>query len=236
MPDTSLPSRLPSDSTHQNAAAGDMVVRTNFGTADPPITRHLPARLRILDRIFENHLFRKLYHMLGGGLLLGLLALLDSNGFLAVGALYFLAFLILGRRISFAVAGILLVLIFSGSKSTALLTTVIWIVGDGLAGLIGRAYGRRRWPWHPQKTLMGSAAFLGGASLAAALWLFVYMAAPPAILLMLSVIPSLAACLVETLPISFIRDRKPDDNLTVLLATGLVVNSLAGWLGVFAGR
>ena len=38
-------------------------------------------------------------------------------------------------------------------------------VGDGVADLVGRPYGRTRWPWSA-KTLVGSAAFVVGALLA----------------------------------------------------------------------
>jgi len=38
-------------------------------------------------------------------------------------------------------------------------------VGDGVADLVGRPFGRTRWPWSA-KTLIGSAAFVVGALLA----------------------------------------------------------------------
>jgi len=196
---------------------------------------HPPARFFLIDTIFENHVFRKLYHTFGGGLILGLLVLLDRNWFLIVGIIYFAAFLIFGRRISFAMVGILLVLILSGSKFTTLLTMVIWVVGDGLAGLIGKAYGRRRWPWQPQKTLAGSISFFAGATVAAWLLLLAYLDLPLSSQCLLAVLPSLVASTVEMLPITFIRDRKPDDNLTVLLATGVAVHGLTAWLGVAVG-
>src|SRR5229473_499645 len=42
----------------------------------------------------------------------------------------------------------------------------ILAVGDGLATVAGRAIGGRRWPWNPDKTIVGSVAFAIGGALA----------------------------------------------------------------------
>jgi dolichol kinase len=195
-----------------------------------------PAMLgSLVERVFESHFLRKLYHLLGGGLGIIALLLLEPKWFLLVGALYVLAFFIYGRRISFAAIGVILVLLLSGSKFITLLTTVIWVIGDGLAGFLGAAYGKRKWPWHEHKTIVGSVSFFAGSSLAMLALLFASTGLPPLTLLLLSTLPCLVASMVEILPVSFIKDRKVDDNLIVILATGLVLRVLTAWLGVKAG-
>lgn len=189
----------------------------------------------MVDKVFENHTFRKLYHLFGGGLLILGLFLLKQNWFLLASALYVLAFLIFGRRISFAAIGIMLLLVLSNSKWITIGSSLIWLVGDGMAGLLGRKYGRKKWPWNNQKTILGTISFFSAASLAMGGWLLVSTGEPPFSLILLCFIPCLAASIVEILPITFIRDRKPDDNLTVILLTGLVIKILTVCLAVKAG-
>jgi dolichol kinase len=191
--------------------------------------------LTIIDKVFENQLLRKLYHLFGGGLMLLGLVILEQKWFLVAGTLYVVAFLTFGKRISFAAIGVLLLLILSGSKPLTIGATLIWLVGDGLAGLLGAAYGKKKWPWHSTKTFLGSASFFVGSFFAMWIWLQAHINAPLFTLGLLSFIACLAGSIVEALPITFIHDRKPDDNLTVILAPGLVVKILSFWLGVQDG-
>ena len=185
-----------------------------------------------IDKVFENHYWRKIYHLCGGMLLALGLIWLDQGWFVLLDAFYVLAFLILGRRISFAAIGVMLLLVMSGSKPITLGATVIWVVGDGLAGLLGAAYGKKKWPWNSQKSIFGSASFFTGSYLAMLVVLGVFDVTQDCAHELLLLVPCLVAAIVETLPVTFIRDRKPDDNLTVILATGLVLWLMIYVLGV----
>lgn len=189
----------------------------------------------LIERVFENHNLRKLYHILGGGLGIFGLVLLNRNWFILVGVIYVLVFLFYGKRVSFAAIAILLLLILSGSEFITLLASIIWVVGDGLAGLLGAAYGRRKWPWHNRKTIFGSVSFFVSSSLAMLVLLSDSTDIPPSALLLMTLVPCFVACMVETLPASFIRDRKPDDNLMVILITGFILQLLSLWLDLEGG-
>jgi len=180
----------------------------------------------LIDKVFENHYARKLYHMFGGGLLVLGLVFLNTFWFILLDSLYVLGFWIFGKRISFAAIGVMLLLILSGSKPITLMATLIWLVGDGLAGFIGAAYGTTKWPWHKQKSIQGSIAFLVGSFLMILLFLEMKSDLNPSIRTAFLFVPCLAACIIETLPISIIKDRKPDDNLIVILSTGVVLKIL----------
>ena len=92
-------------------------------------------------------------------------------------------------------------------------------VGDGLADIVGRKYGKTKWPWSDSKSLAGTAAFVVGgfgASLGLMAWFGCSGAAPLGPLAALP-LPALAARIlgvslvcgaVELLPLG-------DDNLTV---------------------
>jgi dolichol kinase len=177
----------------------------------------------LIDKVFEKHYLRKIYHFCGGGLLILGLVWLDQSWFVLLDALYILAFLIFGKRISFAAIGVMFLLVLSGSKAITLGATVIWVVGDGLAGLLGAAYGKKKWPWNSQKSILGSVSFLAGSYLAMLVFLNLAGEIQESAYRLWLLAPCLVAAIVETLPISFIRDRKPDDNLTIILATGLVL-------------
>jgi uncharacterized protein (TIGR00297 family) len=101
----------------------------------------------------------------------------------------------------------------------------ILAMGDGLATLVGRAAGGRRWPWNPDKTVAGSVAFfLAGGSAAAFLTWWCRSAQAPdeplPILIGIAVTAALVAALVETIPVRL------DDNLSVAVAAGVTL-----WLG-----
>jgi phytol kinase len=89
--------------------------------------------------------------------------------------------------------------------------------GDGLADIIGRRFGRRRLPWSPGKTWLGSLAmFLGGWSLAIAiLWVYLFFGVFPGHMRVYFAGITLIAfigTMVESLPI------KDVDNITVTLS------------------
>jgi phytol kinase len=96
--------------------------------------------------------------------------------------------------------------------------------GDGLADILGRNFGRDRIPWNRQKTWIGSLGmFLGGFFLALFIML-IYVgtgkfAIPITSMISILLLISIAATLVETLPL-------PDvDNITVTL-TAVVLGIL----------
>lgn len=187
--------------------------------------------ISLVDRIFENLFFRKLYHMFGGGLLVLGLVFLDRKWFMVLDAIYIFVFKVYGKRISFAAIGVLLLYFISNSRFITLEATVIWLVGDGMAALIGAAYGKKKWPWSTHKTILGSVAFLLSSILVALPVVSIYIDAPLSILFILVLAPCLCASIIEALPLSFIKDRKADDNLLVILSTGLLLYGLYGVFG-----
>jgi dolichol kinase len=186
---------------------------------------------RLYDTIFTSLALRKGYHFAGGLVLFLITCFLSDTGIFAALVFYFLAFLILGRRISFAVLGVLLMFATTHSRFATLGAIVIFTIGDGLAAHIGSTFGRAPLPWNPRKTALGSVAFLAGSIIS--MMVFLTGASPGASggTLLLILVPSAAACIVESLPISAIRDRKPDDNLLVIMASGLSLRLLVVLLG-----
>jgi dolichol kinase len=194
-----------------------------------------PELVSLVDKIFVNTFYRKLYHLVGGSLIVGGLILLELEWFIALCILYILAFYIISKRISFVIIGILLLLLLSNSIVITLSATTIWVVGDGLAGLVGAAFGKRRWPWHPHKTVLGSVAFFVGSFLAVLVVLISMVDASLKVVILLGLISSLGACIVEFLPITLIKDRKVDDNLMIIIASGLLIQLLTAWFSLEAG-
>lgn len=190
----------------------------------------------IVDKVFENLFFRKCYHLLGGGLMILGVGVLNYYVFLLIAVLYIIAFYMLGRRVSFAAGGIALLLILSHSKWVTIGASLIWLIGDGMAGLIGQTYGRLKWPWNPQKTILGSLSFFVTSYLAIWIWILATADQPSIALSFPLIIPCLTASIVEMLPISFIRDRKPDDNFIILLTTGLVLKIITSGLLLEAAK
>jgi uncharacterized protein (TIGR00297 family) len=92
----------------------------------------------------------------------------------------------------------------------------ILAAGDGAATLVGRRYGKRRWPWNRRKSVEGSAALMiAGGGLGAFLcwWCRPVVIPPPYVWFSIGapIAAALVAAAVETLPIRL------DDNLTVSL-------------------
>lgn len=79
--------------------------------------------------------------------------------------------------------------------------------GDALSTLVGKAWGKKRWPWNTRLSLEGSGAFFVGATLFA--WCFVPFP--------MALVGALAGALIETVPWPL------DDNITIPIAVGLVL-------------
>ncbi len=178
---------------------------------------------RLFDRIFTNLAFRKAYHFLGGVALFLMVYHLSDTGFYIACVVYLLAFLAFGKRISFAAAGALLLFAITRSRFATLGAIIIFTLGDGLAALIGSRYGKRHLPWNGRKTMVGSAAFLTGSVVGMFLYISSVSWVPGWEKSLLVFVPSIAACIVESLPITVIRDRKPDDNLIIILVAGVIL-------------
>ena len=112
-----------------------------------------------------------------------------------------------------------LVLAFPSRPDIAASGWGILAAGDGMATLVGRRAGGRRWPWNGQKTIAGSAAFaLAGtmAGIVLAWWTAPAVAPRPTPLFIVAapLVAALIAALAETIPIRL------DDNLTVSAVGG----------------
>ena len=92
-------------------------------------------------------------------------------------------------------------------RYAALGAVAVLASGDALSTLVGKAWGRRRWPWNTRLSLEGSGAFFAGATLFA--WFFVPFP--------MAFTGALTGALVETVPWAL------DDNVTIPLAVGLVL-------------
>lgn len=207
-----------------------------------PLTLPLQARIQTLfDRVFDTLLFRKLYHFFFGFLILFGVMAIDRPVFFAIIFAYVAGFWFFGQRVSLAALGIVILFAATGSKFTTIGAGIIFVVGDGLAALIGSNYGRTKLPWHTHKTVVGSAAFLSSATIAMLIFLAVTLPGQPYALL-LALLPSLAGCVAEGLPALHINGRPVtlgksnlfDDNLVVILASGIAIHALIAWLGIRA--
>ena len=120
----------------------------------------------------------------------------------------------LGGIVFYPLAVLVLIVIFPGRLDIVAAAWGVLAVGDGLAGVVGRRVGGRRWPWNPNKTMAGSAAlFLGGglASMALSAWTrpAVSPLPPLAFSLLVPLVAAFVAALVESMPSGL------DDNLSV---------------------
>ena len=121
--------------------------------------------------------------------------------------------------IFYPLAVLLLLVIFPRRPDIAAASWGILAIGDGIATLVGRTVGGRRWSWNRDKTLAGSAAFaIGGACAGVFLawWCRPATLPPPSLWFTVAapIAAALAAALVETLPVRL------DDNLSVAATAG----------------
>jgi uncharacterized protein (TIGR00297 family) len=111
-------------------------------------------------------------------------------------------------------AVLLLVLVFRTRLDIAAMAWGILAAGDGLATIVGRRSRRPRLPWNTEKTVAGMVAFIGGASIAAAIlgwWVGGGHGSPMALgtIVAASLVGAIAAGFAETVPVRL------DDNLSV---------------------
>ncbi len=187
----------------------------------------------LIDQVFGSLMPRKLYHVLGGLLVTGMLIYLKDGFWLyMLGVLYVILFAVWGSRISFAVLGVLILGIFTHSRFACAGAYLILAIGDGSAAIVGSRYGTAPWPWQRNKTILGSAAFL--VTSFAALTVFIRYATLASIsgAMWMAILPALVGTLAECSPIRIIRDSKPDDNLLIILSSGLLLNVLVNLFSV----
>jgi uncharacterized protein (TIGR00297 family) len=197
-----------------------------------------------------GELARKMVHM-GVGLIAFSLVYLGSfwSAVLAAGALAFNLFLlprIGGRRlwresevasgssigiILYPLCVLLLILIFWNRLEVAAASWGILAFGDGMASVAGMALGRRKLPWNPRKSWVGTIAYVLFGTTAAAIllqwtapgrysWEFAIAAAFGA---------ALVAALLESLP------QGLDDNIGVPLVSALFLFGLVLTHGHWGG-
>lgn len=210
------------------------------GLGAPQLSVHASApdrTARLVDQLFSCVWRRKAYHLLAGSLLAAGTLMLDTRWFAALCLCWLALFVIISRRISTAVLGLLLLAMLTGDQLTTFGAALVFVVGDGVATLAGTALGETKLPWHDQKSVVGSLAFLAAASLAMVAALPVLIDCSPLQLALLAGLPSLAGCLAEASPFALLRDERdgqPDDNLLVLLSSGAVLHWLIRLLDVGA--
>ncbi|HUG93698.1 MAG TPA: phosphatidate cytidylyltransferase, partial [Planctomycetaceae bacterium] len=125
----------------------------------------------------------------------------------------------LSTTLSYPASILAVLLLFPGRPEFAMVVVVVLAFGDGSAWLAGRLFGRRRLPWNPEKTWVGSTAFVCcSAPLAAlAFWL---EARPPVSFpqaLVCGLAAALAGAAAESLP------SQITDNARVGVAAGVAV-------------
>jgi hypothetical protein len=196
--------------------------------------RVLPSRIimSVYDKIFENLMLRKAYHLFGGGVILAALATLDRPTFIICGIIYLIAFWVLGKRVSFAMLGVLLLLAFSRSQFITMGATIVFWIGDGSAALVGSWWRGKSWSWNKAKTIAGSLAFLTSSGLALFLFLILVSPSPKWGLVIAASLTALGGTLAEGLPITLIKDRKADDNLLIIMTSGILLQMVALALGI----
>lgn len=198
----------------------------------------------------RGELARKVVHM-GVGLIAFALVYLGSfwSAVLAAGALAFNLFLlprIGGRRlwrenevasgssigiILYPFCVLLLILIFWQRLEVAAASWGILAFGDGMASVAGMALGRRKLPWNPRKSWVGTFAYVLFGTLAATILL--RWTAPGAYSLPFALAvcfgAALVAALLESLP------QGLDDNLGVPLVSALFLFGLVLTQGRWTG-
>jgi uncharacterized protein (TIGR00297 family) len=117
---------------------------------------------------------------------------------------------------------LLLLLLFPSRPDIVAAAWGILAVGDGAATLIGRRFGKRKWPWNRHKSIAGSAALFlfGGAAGSLLAWWCRDAVMPPPYPWFSMAVPfaaALTAAAVETVPIRL------DDNLSVPLSAAAVL-------------
>lgn len=126
----------------------------------------------------------------------------------------------------YPVAVLLLILAFHRRLEVAAAMWGILAFGDGMAGLLGMALGRKKLPWNPAKSWIGTFAyFLFGT---AAAWVLVLWTSPERYDLGRDGLFLLACCAVTALVAGFLESLPQglDDNIGVPLVGGLLLLGL----------
>ena len=119
---------------------------------------------------------------------------------------------------------VVLTILYWKDSPIGMIALMLLCGGDGMADILGRRFGKRKLPWAPAKSWIGSLGmFLGGWLLAVGI-LWVYLTSGVFTGQIVDYIPALsviafAATAVESLPI------KDWDNITITL-TGLIIGHL----------
>lgn len=133
-------------------------------------------------------------------------------------------------KLIYGIMVFILILLFYKKMYIAAGAWAIMSLGDGCSNIFGRTYGKRKLPWNPQKSWIGSAAFVlfGGLGAAILMWWVNLSQSPLQIMqgqmqtsltwsyfLGCGFLAALVAAGVESLPL------KINDNITVPLTAGL---------------
>ncbi|MFC1922422.1 diacylglycerol/polyprenol kinase family protein [Chloroflexota bacterium] len=109
---------------------------------------------------------------------------------------------------------VFITILFWYDSPNGIVALMLMCGGDGLAGIVGKRYGKSRIPWNPRKTWIGSIAMFSGGLILSLAILWIYISVGFFDSTLIDLIPailfiSLLATVVETLPL-------PDiDNITV---------------------
>jgi uncharacterized protein (TIGR00297 family) len=114
----------------------------------------------------------------------------------------------------YPVSVLLLILVFPTRLDIAAAAWGTLAIGDGMATLVGKPLGRRRIPWNPSKSVLGTCAFVVCGGLAGsflAWWCRPAIVPTPSLWFSIAapLVAALAAAFVETIPIRL------DDNVSV---------------------
>lgn len=118
---------------------------------------------------------------------------------------------------------VLITLLFWRESPIGLMVLCLMCGGDGLADIVGRRYGSAKLPFNVKKSWAGSLAMLAGGGALSMLYIalfhkFGYYQASAQNMMPIILITSLAATVVEALPIY----ETLDDNLTVPLTAAII--------------
>ena len=182
--------------------------------------------------IYKNLYTRKIYHFVGGGVIILGLIHLDRFWFILLGCAYFVAFWAITKRFTLSILSILILLVVSNSSFSTLAGTAIWVVGDGLSALVGSTLGLKKWSWNEKKSVVGSFAFVAGGTCSTVILLMAHNVNPPHILWLLALVPALVGSIFEATLDPKIAGVNIGDNTPVIIAGGFAFHLLSILLGV----
>ena len=134
-------------------------------------------------------------------------------------------------KLIYGVMVFVLILLFNKKMYIVAGAWAIMSMGDGFSNIFGKAYGKKKLPWNPEKSWIGSTAFVLFGGLSAAIlmwWVNLNSLQTPLLwyyLLTTTFLASFVTAGVESLPL------KVDDNITVPLAAGLFLyaTTIVNW-------